>query len=278
MSTFHFTVIPPPKALERDIECIRITTYTGNESLDVKVCPKGFPGIAFSRADDGTAAIESIAIRSAMVSEIPILFLHGQGSEPSIMRFKGQPYVSIQVVLKPHALYSLFGWDASSLNHGFLTPDQFDASELEDRLLSVSTNEERVACLYDFLTGKMKRTEKRDELIEQSLEYIRSHISSITVKDLVAAFHLSERQFQKRFSRVVGMPPQLYIRIVRINEALQLMKSGQYDRLSDIAYALNYFDQSHFIRDIRTFSWLNPKTITMKVKEFHSDEAGSSYL
>lgn len=278
MSTINFSVILPPRDLARDIECIRISTYTGNESLDVKVCPKGFPGIVFQLADDESSAIESIAIGNAQVSSIPILFLHGQGSEPSVMRFKDKPYISIQVVLKPHALYTLFGWDVSALNQGFLYPDQFGAAELEDQLLSASTNEERVSLLCNFLTEKMKQTKKRDELIEQSLDFIQKSVSSISVKHIVSAFHLSERQFQKRFARVVGISPQLYIRIVRINEALRLMKTGSYDRLSDIAYALNYFDQSHFIRDIKAFSWLSPKTITMKVSEFHSDEAGSSYL
>ncbi|MFE5318225.1 helix-turn-helix domain-containing protein [Paenibacillus sp. NPDC056579] len=278
MSTFNFTVLPPPESLKRDIECFRITTYQGYESLDVKVCPKGFPGIVYQIAVDGLSAIDSISVRTAQISNIPSFFLHGQGSEPSIMRFKNKPFSSIQVVLKPHALYSLFGWEANSLHQGFLLSGQFGAIELENQLKSASTDEERTSYLCTFLKKKMEGTNKRDELIEQTLEFIRERVSSISVKDIVAAFHISERQLQKRFSRVVGMSPQLYIRIVRINEALQMMKSGGFERLVDIACALNYFDQSHFIRDIKAFSWVSPKSIMMKVSEFHSDEAGASYL
>ncbi|ULL16505.1 AraC family transcriptional regulator [Paenibacillus sp. H1-7] len=278
MSTFNFTVLPPPESLKRDIECFRITTYQGYESLDVKVCPKGFPGIVYQIAVDGLSAIDSISVRTAQISNIPSFFLHGQGSEPSIMRFKNKPFSSIQVVLKPHALYSLFGWEANSLHQGFLLSGQFGAIELENQLKSASTDEERTSYLCTFLKKKMEEANKRDELIEQTLEFIRERVSSISVKDIVAAFHISERQLQKRFSRVVGMSPQLYIRIVRINEALQMMKSGGFERLVDIACALNYFDQSHFIRDIKAFSWVSPKSIMMKVSEFHSDEAGASYL
>jgi AraC-like DNA-binding protein len=125
---------------------------------------------------------------------------------------------------------------------------------------------------------KMKQTNKRDELIELTLDFIRDHIAGISVKELLAVVHLSERQFQKRFTRVVGMPPHLYIRVRRVNEALRMMHSGQYEKLSDVAYALNYYDQSHFIRDMKLFSWVSPKHIAMKVSEFHSDLAGSSYL
>lgn len=179
-------------------------------------------------------------------------------------------------MLKPHALYSLFGLEANSLHQGFLLSGQFGASELENQLKSASTDEDRTTYLCTFLTKKMEETDKRDELIEQTLEFIRERVSSISVKDIVAAFHISERQ--KRFARVVGMSPQLYIRIVRVNEALQMMKSGCFERFVDIASALNYFDQSHFIRDIKAFSWVSPKSIMMKVREFHSDEAGASYL
>jgi AraC-like DNA-binding protein len=132
--------------------------------------------------------------------------------------------------------------------------------------------------LNQYLINALTRTNKRDELIETTLAYIRKHIASITVQAVVAAFPISERQFQKPFARVVGMPPHLYIRVRRINEALRLMHSGQYERLSDVAYALNYYDQSHFIRDMKLFSWVSPKHIAMKVSELHSDLAGSSYI
>jgi AraC-like DNA-binding protein len=278
MTTINFNVLPPPPALKRDVECLRIATYSGDRPLEVKVCPSGYPGIVFQLAADNNAAIDSIAIRSAQTSQIPILFLHGQGSEPSIMRFRGTPYTTIQLVFKPHALYSLFGWGAAGHNQGLLAPDQFDAVELERQLLSANSTDERVFRLNHFLINQLKQTNKRDELIELALDHIRDNIVSITVQDLVATFNISERKFQKRFARVVGIPPQLFIRVRRVNEALRLMHSGQYERLSDVAYALNYYDQSHFIRDMKSFSWVSPKHIAMKVSEFHSDLAGSSYL
>nr|WP_246079619.1 AraC family transcriptional regulator [Paenibacillus piri] len=257
---------------------MRIASHSGDQPLEVKVCPSGYPGIVYQLAADRAPAIENIAIRSAQSSDIPVLFLHGQGAEPSVMRFRGTPYTTIQLVFKPHALYSLFGWDASVHNQGFLFPDQFGAKELEKQLLASTSNEERIALLTHFLMTIKEHNGKRDELIELTLEYIHKHIASVSVKELVAAFSISERQFQKRFTRVVGIPPHLFIRVRRVNEALRMMHSGKYERLSDIAYALNYYDQSHFIRDMKSFSWVSPKHITMKVNEFHSDLAGSSYL
>ncbi|GGD96373.1 hypothetical protein GCM10010911_63860 [Paenibacillus nasutitermitis] len=194
------------------------------------------------------------------------------------MRFRGTPYTTIQLVLKPHAMYSLFGWDASVHNQGLLFPDQFGAMELEKQLRASNSDEVRIALLNHFLMKKKEHNGKRDELIELILSFIHEHTATVSVKELVAVFSISERQFQKRFTRVVGMPPHLFIRVRRVNKALRMMHSGKYERLSDVAYALNYYDQSHFIRDMKTFSWVSPKHIAMKVSEFHSDLAGSSYL
>ncbi|WP_338131211.1 helix-turn-helix domain-containing protein [Cohnella rhizosphaerae] len=260
------------------MECFRIAEYAGNRPLEVKVCPSGYPGMVYQMAADRTAAIDMIAIRSGQAADLPALFLHGQGSEPSIMRFKAKPYTTIQVVFKPHALYSLFGWDAGGHLQRLLFPGQFGASELERALVEAASNEERLGLLHRFLAGKLELSGRRDELVERSLRMIREQIGTIAVQDLTTSLSISERQFQKRFARVVGMPPHLFIRVRRVNEALRMMHSGQYERLADVAYALNYYDQSHFIRDMKLFSWVSPKHIAMKVSEFHHDLAGSSYL
>lgn len=86
--TINFTILPPPKALRRDIECFRVASHTGSEALKVKVVPNGLPGLVFQLSIDSMAAIESITTRAAQISNIPILFLHGQGSEPSVMHFR----------------------------------------------------------------------------------------------------------------------------------------------------------------------------------------------
>jgi len=280
MSAIDFTVLPPPEILRRDVECVRLAAHSSDEALEVRVCPSGLPGIVFQLTENGDGALESISTRTASVPGIalPILFLHGQGAEPSIMRFKAEPYTTIQIVLKPHALFTLFGMDASSLHQGFLAPDQFGAAALEQQLIAAPTNAQRVTLLGAFLAAKLQQTHKRDELIERSVIFIQEHITSVSVKDIIETFHISERQFQKRFARVVGMTPQLYIRVKRINEALRMMNTGQYEKLSDIAYLLHFYDQSHFIREMKAFSWVTPRDIAQKVSEFHSDLAGSSYI
>jgi len=127
------------------------------------------------------------------------------------------------------------------------------------------------------MRSMLKQAKTRDRLVEESLRFIHQHIGSITIKYLLEHLHLSERQFERRFTQTVGISPQLYLRVKRFNEAARLMKTGQFETLIDVAYALNFYDQSHFIRDIKAFSGITPKSLSQKEDAFHG-VAVYSYL
>ena len=114
--------------------------------------------------------------------------------------------------------------------------------------------------------------------MEESLRLIHQNIGTIHVKSLLERLHISERQFERRFSQTVGVPPQFYIRVKRFNEAVRLMKAGQFEALTAIAHALGFHDQSHFIRDIKAFSGMTPKSLSHKADDFHRGQAGYFYL
>jgi AraC-like DNA-binding protein len=195
----------------------------------------------------------------------------------SLMNFKA-PFTTIQTILKPYALKTLFGFDASRLTDGSLGPDGFGGEELNAQLVTAVDDQERLRLFNEFLAARLRPALPRDELVEKGIDLIRQDIGSVTVESLVQQLGISERQFERRFSQAVGVSPQFYVRVRRVNEAMRLMDSGQYERLTDIAQALNFHDQSHFIRDIKAFSGITPKSITQKVNDFHRDQVGSSYM
>lgn len=273
MNSIVFRIIPPGAGLEGIVTCFRIATYTGHQPIAVNICPNGLPGIVFQ-----AGYVEAISTSGGTVNDVPKLFLYGQVIEPSVMHFKPGPYTTVQVLLRPDALRLLCD-DASQLTNNFLTAIDFGADQLESQLLAVKDEQDIVQLLSNFLLLLAKRpVAGRDEIVEQSIQLIDQQNESISVADVIGTLGISERQFQKRFNRAVGMAPQLYIRIRRFNKAMQLMDSGKYDRLSDVAFALDFHDQSHFIRDIKAFSGKTPKGITQKVDEFYHDQVGTSFL
>lgn len=277
MSYMKGHILPAPEMLRDDVEAIRIVEHSSERELAIKVSPNGLPGIVFQQ-NSGYSAVENIITRSGRVVCPPPLFLYGPGTEPSVMRYKRGLSTTIQVIFKPHALKTLLGIDASILSNGSVALNEFSSEDLSMQLLEARNQQERLTLLTDFLLTRFKQEHTRDTLIETSLRLIHQHIGSLHVKDLLNYLDISERQFERRFIQTVGLSPHLYMRLKRFNEAIRLIKSGQFERLTDVAHALSFSDQSHFIRDMKAFSGLTPRSLSQKVDDFQHDQAGYSYV
>jgi AraC-like DNA-binding protein len=277
MSSITFTILPAPEILKNDVECFRIAEHSAEEELAINVSANGVPGIVFQQ-NNGLSALENITTHSGRIAFPPPLFLYGAGIEPGVMHYKRGSSSTIQVIFKPHAVKTLLGINASRLSDGWVDLHEFSAEDLQVQLIEARNEQERLTLLTNFLLAGFKQAHTRDTLVEESLRFIHKNIRFITVQCLLEYLHISERQFERRFTQAVGLSPQLYIRVKRFNEAIRLIKTRQFERLTDVAYALNFYDQSHFIRDIKAFSGITPKSLAQKVDDFHHDQAGYSYI
>jgi AraC-like DNA-binding protein len=280
MDSTKTAILPAPDALRHVVACIRLAERRGEHGgrgLAIKVSPNGLPGIVFQQ-NAGRPALENITTQSGRMVRAPTLFLYGPGTEPSVMHYRSGAFTTIQVIFKPHALKPLLGIDASALTNGSADLREFAGGDLGTRLLDASDERERVALLMSFLVDRLRPEHTRDQLVEESLRLIQRDIGSVSVRYLLNALHISERQFERRFIQTVGLSPHLYIRLQRFNEAIRLIKTGRYPRLTDVAHALNFHDQSHFIRDIKEFSGMTPSGISQQANDFLHEQAGYSYV
>jgi AraC-like DNA-binding protein len=261
-------ILPAPVALRDHVECIRIAEHSGDEALAINVCLNGLPGLVFQH-DNGRSPIEKITTPSGRTTSAPLVYVYGQMTEPSIMQHKQGPFSTIQVIFKPHALHTLLGINAAVLTDELVGLTELSAQDLAEPLLDAPCEQDRIALLTAFLLKKHQQAPMRDCLIEESLRIIHSRPGAVTVKALLETLSISERQFEKRFIQAVGISPLFYIRIKRFNAAMRLMSESHFDRLTDLAHAMNFYDQSHFIRDIKAFSGITPKALSQKVNDIH---------
>lgn len=93
---------------------------------------------------------------------------------------------------------------------------------------------------------------------------------STPVGRLAATACLGKKQFERTFLASVGMNPKEYARVVRFQKTLWMMQNG---RTADAgtAYAAEYADQSHLIREFRTFSGFTPRKLKNECPCLYSD-------
>lgn len=276
MNAIHCTTLPAPDILKNEIECLRIFAASSDEAVAINVAPSGLAGMVFHQ-NNGQSAIEHISTSSGRVSCLPPVFLYGPGTEPSVMTYRKGANTTMQVIFKPHALKTLLGLNASALTDAWVAPDAIAEHDLTNRLMEAPSEQERQIHFMRFLIARCKEERTRDVVVEDSLDFIHGNIGAIHLKDVLAHVHLSERQFERRFRQTVGLSPHMYIRVKRFNEAIRLIKSRQFTRLTDVAGTLNFADQSHFIRDMKAFSGMTPSSLEHQQDDIHYEQGGYSY-
>lgn len=214
----------------------------------------GCPGIIFQVSESGLYS----AGHNRM---LPQLFLYGQTVRPVTMTANG-PFRMIVFLLQPAAVFALFGIHAAEITDTCLDMTLLPGlyrTALLDRLENASSGQEQVDILRMFISDLTMHTDvSANSGIDAAVQAIHHRKGDISLKELQERLHLTERTFQRRFEQHVGIPPRLYARISRFQQALRQFQHADYDKLSDIAYANGYNDQSHFIRTFREFTDTTP--------------------
>lgn len=265
---YKFVVIP--EILREYVEAIVIGKHDGETDMSVNVYMNALPGIVFQH-HNGHSPVDYMTTLSGHRADPPTLFVYGQMSERITMHYKKEVFTSTQIFLKPHALQSLLGVNAAALTDDLVELREFSAGNLNMQLLEAKNDQARLALMTTFLASKLRQKTTHDQLIEESLHVIQDNVGRVSVKYLLDCLVISERQFEKRFSQMVGVSPQFYIRVKRFNEVVRLVQAGRYERLTDIAQLLNFYDQSHFSRDIKAFSGVTPTHFFEKLAALQID-------
>jgi AraC-like DNA-binding protein len=189
----------------------------------------------------------------------PNLVICGQQTNYYDLSLSGKTGM-IFVVFRPHGVKSFFNFPITELvNENLSLHDLInnEAIELEDKLLSAPNNKQRIAYLENFLTGRLN-CNNEFERVEHAMRLIESTKGQIKTQDVASEVCLGIKQFERIFSKYVGINPKKFVSIVRFQNVIKL-NSKDKRTLSQIALDNGYYDQAHFIHDFRSFTGLTPK-------------------
>ncbi|TCC91039.1 helix-turn-helix domain-containing protein [Pedobacter hiemivivus] len=230
------------------------------ESSDVGELPKTFgaiadgsPGIIFQQSEHGSFYQNH--------KELPSVFLYGQTTRYTQLHSPGS-FRTIGVYFYPHALKSIFGFNAAELTNSCLDVDLIPSTQflqLSERLLNTPEPEEQIDVLSTYLFSQIEKNRRfEDPIAQYAVAEMLKVNGAIDLKLLLANLKITERSFERRFKYDVGIPPKLLSRIIRFQASMELLRGNKYNKLSDIAFENNYADQSHFIRSFKEFAGISP--------------------
>jgi AraC-like DNA-binding protein len=173
-----------------------------------------------------------------------------QGSRRIQIYISGEVHI-FNILLQPAALNRLAGVDMTALvNEGISTQDLLGryAIRLDDAVRSASDFLSRVAAAERWF-GEMLDSGAPTDGIDLASQYLLAAGGRARINFLVEQSGLSARQFQRRFTRQVGLSPKLYARTIRFDAALAMHRRHPARSWTEIAHEAGYFDQAHFVRE-----------------------------
>lgn len=130
---------------------------------------------------------------------------------------------------------------------------------LLERLYEARLQPERLfSILEEWITGCLTKCSLHEIIQWNKLEK-KFYIPNLSVSGLIDRYmgysHKHSIQLIKNNS---GLSPKYIQKVIRFNEALAIISSPSFQSWCQVAYLAGYADQSHFIRDFRTFSGYTP--------------------
>jgi AraC-like DNA-binding protein len=100
-------------------------------------------------------------------------------------------------------------------------------------------------------------------VVSELMQELRQQDIFDTMETVATRNGISARYMQQLFVQYTGLTPKLYSQINRFQNSLQLIRAGN-DSLTSIAYECGYADQSHFIREFKSFTGLTPSSYAIE--------------
>lgn len=167
--------------------------------------------------------------------------------------------------LLPAGWGALMGFEASTLVNRAIDATHLFGPQLNavaDQLRAAATLDEMVVIGNRVTRELAKRIEETPVWFTRVVdEWLASSLSP-DVGDLVNRLHLSRRQVERQCKRLYGAPPKVLARKYRALRAAITLARGEAEM--DDLIGDSFYDQSHFIREIKQFTGVTPK-------KFHDD-------
>lgn len=250
----NFKTINPDKSISLFVK--NILVFEETQTVQKTILPffaDGYPGLMFQETEKGLLV-------SPHNKLMPLLFLYGQTIKPIELIIEGK-YKLIVFQLYPFVLKSFFNVTAKDINDGCYDLKQMENANLFiEKLMQKSKSENRIEIITKFLLNIFQAKRKTlDMQIGQAIQIIIDNKGQISIKEICNKIYITERTFERRFLKEVGISAKQFSTIIQFQLSLEQLTLKDFSKLTDIVYNNGYADQSHFIKVFKAFTGKTPK-------------------
>ena len=214
----------------------------------------GYPGIIYSESNNTFF----LRPRNKKLSDF---YLYGQTIEPMSLYVEGS-FKLIVLRLYPFAVRMLLGINPKILNDdcfNLLQLPNIDTKSVVERLRKTEDISDKLNGIVTYLNELVKLASvNTDNSIKLALNLIISTKGNTTIREVHEQLYITERTFERRFSKEIGVTPKQFASIIQFSSSIHELTENDFCMLTDIGLDSGYADQSHFIRTFKKYTGKTP--------------------
>ncbi len=192
----------------------------------------------------------------------PQIELWGQITKPLAIKSKGK-HTMFGIRFLTHSAAYFFNDEIGVFNNQVSDLCDIIGSPvkiLHSQLLETTEQNRRIELIEKFLLERLAGNEKKSSRIDKVADILTSikKDSAENNISIIASKHgITPRYLHKLIYQHTGLSPKSFNKINRFQLSLKLIAKNE-QPFTSIAYDCGYFDQSHFIRDFKSFTGVTP--------------------
>lgn len=256
MDTAGFSIVEVPERARSFVRRCMYANHALQEPLVVRPKPTGYAYFSnyFGRwASDYCSVIDGETFPRRSRFNVA-----GQIVDQAIAVTVEQDLRIVMCELAATACYRLFNIPGSVLVGRAKPLADFD-TRLEELAVTCFTAGPRDSCsrhleeVADFFDRLSVRARAPDNVVEQAVALFEAANGAVSVADICRELGIGQRQLNRRFAHVVGVPPKFFGQILQINWVVGRLYLNDTSTLTAIAHEAGFYDQAHFNRSMRRF-------------------------
>jgi AraC-like DNA-binding protein len=141
-----------------------------------------------------------------------------------------------------------------------------EVDEIWEQLKESKTVAEKFLITENFLCQKVLANKIPNRKLISSIELLFKSSVTISIAAICQQYNISRKHLNYLCQEYLGISPKMLSSLNRFQLILQTISRSKPDKLSSIAYDLDFFDQAHFNNNFKRFTGLKPNDYIKNVE------------
>ncbi len=132
--------------------------------------------------------------------------------------------------------------------------------DLELKMVEAASTEVRIEAIESLLLDRLSKEVVHENIVKSTVEALEQTKGKASIQSILKDDVSQRRSLERKFSKEVGISPKQLGKVIRLQAALKMMLHNQEEKLTQVAYENEYYDQAHFTKDFKDLTGINPKS------------------